>query len=777
YLPDGLIEFLGRNDRQIKILGQRIEPEEIEATLRAHPAITAAAITTHPAADGQTHRLAAYIVCHDDPVPTAELRTWLSQRLPKHMQPRWIEHLDTLPLTAQGKVNRQALPAPTDDRPELTAPFTAPLPGVEELLADIWSRVLGVSRIGRHDNFFDLGGDSIRSIQILGQARDAGLEFTLQDLNRRPTLAELSGVTHHTAARERRPALEPFSLLSAEDRERLPEGLADAYPMAELQVGMVYEMELDQDRRPYHNVDGLRLAGPFDEARFRDAVARVVERHPILRTSFDLSGYSEPMQLVHPTAELPFTVVDLRGMDRVEQRVVLADHVRAEQRHTFDLAVAPLCRMAVHIVDDDAFQWTVTEHHAILDGWSMASTLTEINALYRALLAGEDPAVEPLRSTYGDFIAAERQALRSEEDKDFWLRQLDDRPDGRLPRWPIDGSFPIGETVPGERHKRDESQGHGALTTVLSEDLLIRLEEFARRCGVPFKTVVLAAHLRVMSLITGTSDVLVGLTANGRLEETDGADVRGLFLNTVPFRLRLPEGTWQDLVRAVSEAEQDLLPHRRYPMSALQRALGGEPLFEVDFNYNHFHQFGGLADEGALALTDPDAEVPGVARTNFPLGVSVSREPGVEGLRLELDYDARQFPAEQITVLRDYHLRALEAMVADPVASRVNTPLLGAAEQALLASWNDTAVACADVPVHELLREQVQRTPDAIAIEDGPTHLTFTDLDTSSDQLAHRLTHHGVRQGDIVGIYLRPGAGALIAVWAIWKAGAAFLTL
>ncbi|MGC5016896.1 phosphopantetheine-binding protein, partial [Streptosporangium sp. DT93] len=155
----------------------------------------------------------------------------------------WFVTLDALPLTPRAKVDRTALPAPQPQRSSLED-FVPPLPGVEEQLADIWRHVLGVDQVGRHDNFFDLGGDSIRSIQVLGQARDAGLAFTLQDQHRHPTLAELAGVTHHGGDRARRPVREPFSLLSPEDRERLPEGLADAYPMAELQVGMVYEMEL-----------------------------------------------------------------------------------------------------------------------------------------------------------------------------------------------------------------------------------------------------------------------------------------------------------------------------------------------------------------------------------------------------------------------------------------------------------------------------------------------------------------------------------------------------
>ncbi|WP_344949306.1 amino acid adenylation domain-containing protein, partial [Sphaerisporangium flaviroseum] len=707
---DGRVEFLGRVDHMVKIRGYRVELGEVEAALRAHPLVRECVVVARTG-DSAHADLVAYAVPDGEGVSPGVLRTWLAERLPQYMVPRWFVLLDALPLTPRAKVDRAALPAPQAQLPS-SADVVPPLPGVEEQLARIWCHVLGVDQVGRHDDFFDLGGDSIRSIQVLGQARDAGLAFTLQDQHRHPTLAELAGVVRHAGDEDRRPAREPFSLLPAEERERLPEGLVDAYPMAELQVGMVYEMELDPERRPYHNVHTLRIAGSFDAERFQDAVARVVDRHPILRTSFDLGGYSEPMQLVHPTAEIPLTVVDLRDADAQKQQTALAEYVRYEHQNTFDLARAPLCRMAVHIVGGDAFQWTVTEHHAIFDGWSLASTLTEINALYRALLTGEDPAVEPLRSTYGDYIAAERAALHSEDSRRFWLEQLADRPDNRLPRRPARTSLPrIGERLEGERHEHDQDSGYGALTSVTRQELVTGLEGLAQRWGVPFKAVVLAAHLRVMSVVTGDSDVLVGLTANGRLEEADGTEVRGLFLNSVPLRLRLPEGTWRDLARAVFEAERELLPHRRYPLSALQRELGGGALFEVNFVYNHFRQLGGPAEDGTLTVADPGADLPGVARTHFPLVVAVSREPGADGLRLELEYDARALDQDQIAVLRDYHLRVFEAMVADPDAAYLDVSVLGEVERGLLASWNDTAAQVPPVPVHQMVQARATARP------------------------------------------------------------------
>ncbi|MGC5016868.1 condensation domain-containing protein, partial [Streptosporangium sp. DT93] len=572
--PDGHIEFHGRVDHMVKIRGYRVELGEIEAVLQTHPSVLEAVVNPHHDTDGRTD-LAAYVVPGGDGAPAGELRAWLSERLPRYMVPRWFAVVDALPLTSRGKVDRRALPAPSAERPELVQEFVAPLAGLEESLAGIWRRILGVDRVGRHDSFFDLGGDSIRSIQVLGQARDAGLGFALQDLFHGPTLAELAGAIRPTTGAAGEPVREPFSLLSPEDRERLPEGLADAYPMAELQVGMVYEMELDPDRRPYHNVHSLRITGSFDETAFRSAVARVVERHPILRTSFDLSGFGEPVQLVHATADVPLTVADLRGTDPGRQHAALEQYVREQRRDVFDVSAAPLFRTAVHVLDDETFQWTVTEHHAILDGWSLASTLTEISDLYRALSAGEEPAVEPLRSAYGDFVAAERATLGSSDSVDFWLERVADPPDSRLPRWPSGRpALPVGRAVPGERREHNEAEGYGSVRTPLPEGLSEELQNLARSWGVPFKTVVLAAHLRVMSLVTGNSDVLVGLTSNGRLEEADGAEVRGLFLNTVPFRLRLSEGSWRDLARAVFEAERELLPHRRYPLSALQRRLG-----------------------------------------------------------------------------------------------------------------------------------------------------------------------------------------------------------
>ncbi|MGW8847676.1 amino acid adenylation domain-containing protein [Streptomyces xiamenensis] len=776
WTPQGTLHHQGRSDQQIKVRGHRLEPAEIETALQQHPHIAQAHLThTHP------DTLTAYLTTTTgQPLNTTELRTWLTAELPPYAIPHHFVHVTQLPLTPQGKIDTRALPAPPTDRPELAVEYEEPRPGHEEALAAVWRGVLGTERIGRHDSFFDLGGDSIRAIRLLGRARVAGLRFAMPELLERPTVARLAEVTTVVAAREPRTGDEgAFSLLSPEDRARLPEGLTDAYPMAELQVGMVYEMESDPDRLPYLNVETLRLPGAFDEAAFRQAVGLAVARHPALRTSFDLTGYAEPMQLVHREAPAPLTVIDLRDLDEAGRRTALVAYVENERRRPFVLESAPLWRMTVHVLTDTAFQWSVTEHHAVLDGWSLASTLTEIHGHYRELLAGGTPRPEPVRSRYRDFVAAERAALASGATRDFWHRRLAGRPEARLPRRAAGlAPVPLGEHVVGESHERDEAAGHGVLSTPVPAATAAGLDAVARRCGVPFKSVVLAAHLRAVGLATGDPDVLVGLTANGRLEETDGEEARGLFLNTVPFRLALAPGSWADLVRAVFAAERALLPHRRYPMAALQRELGGGPLFDASFTYNHFHQFGALAQE--VSHTEAaEQDVAGTGRTNFVLGVTVSRDAGTQELRLELEYDARRLSADQVTVVRDYHLRALRAMAAEPDAPHEEAVLLGTAERDLLEAWSgrDGARDGARVPVHTMLRAQVAAGPEAVALEDGARRVTFAALDADSDRLAGRLLRAGVGRGDLVGICLPAGRGAVTAVWAVWKAGAAFVPL
>ena len=397
FVASGELEYLGRIDTQVKVRGFRIELGEIESVLLQQPGVDTAVVLAREDSPGE-RRLVAYVVGRDGESPgLEELRGRLKESLPEYMVPSAFVMLESLPLTPNGKVDRRALPAPGGDRPELGAAYVAPRTQVEEVLAAIWSAVLGLERIGVHDNFFALGGDSILSLRVVAMAGERGLGVELADLFRHQTIAELAVAIRLTEEDAEGGRSTPFSLISGEDRQRLAsaaEDVEDAYPLAMLQAGMLYHMELTPEDPQYHNVDSWQVRGRFEAAPFAAAVRRVVVRHPLLRTSFALTGYGEPLQLVHRHAEMEVTVEDLRHLEPAGQEAAVDRLVAREKLARFDLTRAPQLRFHIALRSADTFQLTLVENHAIFDGWSLHSTLAEIFELYFALLSGAAP--EPL---------------------------------------------------------------------------------------------------------------------------------------------------------------------------------------------------------------------------------------------------------------------------------------------------------------------------------------------------------------------------------------------
>ncbi|WP_336217131.1 non-ribosomal peptide synthetase, partial [Nonomuraea sp. LPB2021202275-12-8] len=696
WLPDGTLEFLGRNDDQVKIRGFRIELGEIESVLTAHPRVRGGVVTTRgEAADA---RLVAYVVPADDRLTVAELLEHLSARLPSYMVPAATVFLDELPLTGNGKIDRGRLPEPGVERPELRDHYAAPRTETEEILAEVWAQVLDLDRVGVDDNFFHLGGDSIRSLQVLAMARERGLDFSLQRLFQLRTIAALAAEARSVTI-ERRTS-EAFSLVSAADRERMPADVVDAYPLARLQAGMIFHMEEDRDRLLYLNFDSYQIRAPFVEKTFREAVQQVVDRHPTLRTSFHLSGYSELLQLVHREATMPIVVEDIRGLPETEQERVLDELMSTERARNFDLATPPLLRFYIHRRSDETFQWSLVEHHAILDGWSLNSTIAEILERYLALLKDPGAAPPPVPAVlFRDFIKDELDAIGSAEEKAYWTGKLRDAGKLMIPRWPADTEVePLvqkgGQEADGPVSPPAGTHFDGSFETVLPRELCLRLEEVAGTLGVPLKSVLLAAHVRVLEFVSGEREVSTGVTQNGRPAVTGGTDVRGLFLNSLPFRVAFAGGSWADLVRQVFAEEEELLPHRLYPSAELQRTAGIGQLYETHFVYNHFHVLGQVLGTGEVSVvSETDRTSPSMRAepTNFTLVCGFLRDPLSGELLHVLDYHPDELREEQVSRIWDYYRAALHALAYEPDRSVADTPLMPEGERALIERWNRTA--------------------------------------------------------------------------------------
>jgi len=796
YLPNGELEYLGRIDQQVKIRGFRIELGEIEAVLQQHPAIQEVVVLikeakcdlNHPTnqqentanitelrqflkgkpesvKNSAVQQLVAYCVAHQQPAPTiTELRCWLKNKLPEYMIPTVFIMLDHLPLTPNGKVDRQALPDTDEVRPDLATAYVAPSNSVERTLAEVWAQVLNIERVGIHDNFFELGGDSIRSIQVLAKSQERGLNCSLQKLFQHQTIYDLAQKVN---------IVEPislltsktkkFSLITEEERQKLPSNVEDAYPLARIQAGVIFHSQYSPDSPMYHDIFLYHLRVHLDIKCLQTAVQQLVNRHPILRTSFDLINFSEPLQLVHKTVDVPIQVEDWRFLSLTQQQEAIIAWIETEKQRHFDWTCPPMIRFFIHRLTDETFYLVLSFHDCILDGWSTASLLTELLHRYWVLLQDQVYLIDsPPSVTYRDFVTLERSTLESQESRNYWTQKLKDCTTMELPRW-------------SDIRRIDNKPQIGVLDVLIPSELSDALKHLARIAQVPLKHVLLAAHLRVMSLLSGEFDVLTGLESNGRLETEDAEQTLGVHLNTVPFRLQLTGGTWIDLVQQVFQTESELLPFRRYPYADLKKLNGGQHLFETVFNYTHFHIFQNLQSLEGLEILGAQ----GFGETHFALRVEFNREPFSDSIQLDLECDLTRIDQSQLAAIGNYYIETLKVMSQKPSDRYESQCLLPESEQhQQLVEWNNTkSEYLQNWSIHQWFEAQVELTPDAIAVIYQDQQLTYRELSDCSNQLAHYLQNLGVRPDFPVGICVERSLEMVVGILGILKAGGAYLPL
>ncbi|MCK5662769.1 MAG: amino acid adenylation domain-containing protein, partial [Thiotrichaceae bacterium] len=760
YLPDGNIEYLSRIDNQVKIRGFRIELGEIETELTQYTGVLETVVRVQEDSHQQRYIVAYVVLETQSSVSIDELRLFLNEKLPDYMVPAIFLILDALPLTHHGKIDYRALPIPESARSTSSAIFAAPRLLEEELLAEIWGNVLDLEQIGIYDNFFDLGGNSIRSIQIIAQAKEVGLVLSLQQLFQHQTIYELARLIHKTENNySPTPHIEAFGLISDEERLKLPKNVENAYPLATLQAGMLFHSKYNPETSIYHDVFSYYLKAPFEPQMLRKAIKLLIKRHPVLRTSF-ATLFKEPLQLVHQEVDVPLSIEDLCHLSKFEQEKAVKAWIEAEKKESFDWTHPPLLRFQIHRRSNDSFNLTLSFHHAILDGWSVASLITELFQQYFVLLGHNISILESQNLTFCDFIALERLTLESKECRQYWLETLQDFTVLTLPRWPVSCSV---------------SQV-GLLEVPLSLEISNSLKQLARDARVPIKNVLLAAHLKVLSVLSNKTDILTGLVSNGRPEETGGERVLGLFLNTLACRIQLRGGTWMDLVQETFKIERNALPYRRFPLAEIQRMLeSGDALFETVFNFTHFHVYQNvLVLEGVEVLGGEIFE-----ETNFTFAANFSLDLLSNQVALSLNYDASEFCVEQINAISGYYIEALSAMATQPSARYENHSLLSQQEQRkLLVDWNNTRTDYPkDLCMHQLFEMQVEKTPNAIAVVFENQQLTYQELNCKANQLAHYLQTLDIKPDILVGIYLKRSLEMVIGLLGILKAGGAYLSL
>jgi amino acid adenylation domain len=707
YLSKGELEYLGRIDNQVKIRGFRIELGEIEALLAQYPAIWESVVVVREDTPGDKYLVGYVVPQRSITLTIEEIRQFLKAKLPEYMIPNAFVILESLPLNSNSKVDRRALPFPEQIRRSLADTFVAPCTPIEEILALIWAEVLGIEQVGIHDNFFELGGDSIRGIQVIAKARKMGFNLSLSQLLQHQTIQELASLVSQELNPLPTQKTEKFSLISGNQPLNFSPDIEDAYPLTALQLGMIFHSEYQSNIPVYHDVFSYHIRCPFHPQTLHNAIKEIVHRHGVLRTSFALTDYPEPLQLVHRLVDIPLGLDDLTHLSTTEQEVALDDWIEQEKARPFNWNIPPLLRFHLHRRTSETFNLTLSFHHSILDGWSVASLLTELLQHYLYLLGKN---ILPLNTAptlaFRDFVALEKNILKSQECQEYWQHKLRDITITKLPQW----------------SKSHNLTNNCDYLVPLSLQISQNLKQLSKKMGVPLKSVLLAAHFRVLNLITNQTDIITGLVSNGRLEDTDGERVLGLFLNTLPLALQLRGGTWLDLVRQTFDIERECLSWRRYPLAELQKTFGGQPLFDTAFNFIHFHVYQGI-------IGVKDLEILGgkfFNQTNFTLLANFSLHPLSSQIELTLKYDGNLLGEKQIEMIGGYYQKALTAIANQGelritnyelrITNYENTSLLSDEEQhQLLVEWNHTQARYPlEKCIHQLFEQQAERSPDAI---------------------------------------------------------------
>ncbi|HEY6796167.1 MAG TPA: amino acid adenylation domain-containing protein, partial [Kineosporiaceae bacterium] len=757
WLPDGTIEYLGRIDNQVKIRGYRIELGEIEHVALRDPGIVECAVAA--VEDGTGDRvLCAYLVVAED-YAEARLKRLLEEQLPAYMVPRFLVTVPEIPTSHNGKRDLRGLPRP-GRTPSVTEHVT-PRTRIEKELAAIWEEALGVAGVGVTDDFFSLGGDSIKFIRVLAASRAAGLSFSFQDLFAHPVISELAGVVTTTDQGSRRHGTPPFSLLDPVDRDRLPVGAEDAYPLSALQAGLLFETVRRAEPGLYHDVASYHVPGTVDLTAFRTALAAVVAHHPVLRTSFHLRGYSGPLQIVHRQVPLPFQVVDLSGATEAEQDAALDRFHDGELATGFQDGRTDLVRVHLHLLGTRGYVYSLSYHAALLDGWSVGTLNRDLFEGYLTVLDGGRPHLPSTGVSYPDFLRLEQEAQRSPEQRQFWAEQLAGAQVCRIPAV--------------ERPPASAAAGVVFHDVPVPAEVSTGIRRLAERLRVPVKSVLMAAHLVVLGLVCGSDDVVTGYEHSGRPEELGGENLVAQFLNTIPFRVPALSGSWEEIVRSVYRTELDLLPYRRYPIADITRHREGRQTpFEVVFNFTHFHVLKDLSRGRGFELVRSRI----TSRTEFPFRAEFWQDALTDDVGLALHYDQRRYHPDQIGRLAGYYARALRALALEPGADHRAGSLLDAGELRLLTEAFPGPRR--DLPAGSVLdavAATVDRVPDALALRAGSTQLTYRELDRAADAVTGLLRSAGVGRGDVVALAMDRGLPWAVGVLAVLRCGAVYLPL
>ncbi|MGW8443542.1 non-ribosomal peptide synthase/polyketide synthase [Paenibacillus sp. S33] len=735
WMPDGNVDFIGRIDNQVKIRGYRIELGEIEAKLLSVGGVKEVVVVVREDQEGQKALCAYYTA--EEGLTAADLKRAIASELPGYMIPSYFVELERLPLTPNGKIDRKALPAPEGGGREYVAPRTE----LEAKLAAIWQDVLVREKtVGVTDNFFDLGGHSLRATTLVSKMhKELGVEFPLRDVFRYSTVEEMAAVME-------RLEIGSFTAIPAAEP-------SEYYPLSSAQKRLYILNQLEGAELSYNIPGAMLLEGELDRQRFEKAFRGLVARHETLRTGFEMVK-GEAVQRIYEEAAFQVEYVQISG-EQAEETV--RQFVRP-----FDLAKPPLLRVGLAELAPDQHILMFDTHHIVSDGVSIDVLIEEFVRLY----SGEQ--LEPLRIQYKDYAVwqqSDEQKAQLAKQGAYWLDMFR----GELPVLELPTDYP--------RPAMQSYEGR-TLQLFMHSEQSEGLKRLAAENGATLYMVLLAGYTILLHKYTGQEDVVVGTPIAGR-NHSDVQPLMGMFVNTLAIRSYPAAGkTFLDYLKEIKETTLGAFEHQNYPFEELvdkvnvARDLSRNPLFDTMFALQNTENLE-IQLPGLHLSTYASEEI--VSKFDLSLDVTEIEE----GLEYLFEYATALYKTETVEKLAAHYLQLLESILRNPSATIAELGILTPAEkEQILGAFNPAQPEAAPAAAfHRLFEEQAERTPEAAAVVYESDRLTYAELNERANRLAATLRASGIGRESIVGILAERSVDLLVAVLAVWKAGGAYVPL
>ena len=762
YHKDGIMEFLGRTDNQVKIRGYRIELGEIETALTQHDLVNEAVVLVREDKPGDRRLTAYYKSSAPQPPKTAELRNFLKENLPEYMIPAAFVYMDEFPLTANGKVDRRALPKPEQSRDELESIFVAPRTEKEKQLAQIWIELLGIEKVGVHDSFFELGGHSLIGTQLISRIRDVfSVELPLRALFENPTIAGLAQAIEQNrfmavAARE----LPPL--------KRFPR--KGPVPLSFAQRRLWFLDQLAPGSAFYNLPMAVRLIGDLDIDVLERALQEIVRRHEILRTTFSYDG-EEPVQVIDPDFRLELEVTDLTSLESQKAIEATAQKLATEEaREPFDLELGPLFRVKLLKTAENEHVILYTLHHIISDGWSNNLLMREVAVLYEAFSQGLPSPLPELKLQFADYALWQRSWLKDDilqQQIDYWKSEIGPNPP--VLHLPTDRPRPAIQTFNGDTYVQ-----------LIPGDLVEKIKSIGQMEGATLFMTLLAAFQTLLHRYSNQNEFLVGSPiANRTHSETE--DLIGFFVNTLVLRADFSDRPdFISLLRRVREITLGAYAHQDLPFEQLveilqpERDMSHSPLFQVMFVLQN------TPPPKGISLSDISMEpVEAKDRTaKFDLSLVCMESP--QGIAAEFEYNTDLFDRSTIEGMFRHFVVLLEQISAKPHRPLDTLPMLHSAEQhTILHEWNRTEEPIEqDLCIHQLFESAAQQyaSEPAIVFEDD-SMMTYAQLNQRANQLAAFLRDNGIGPEKKVAISVDRSFDMVIGLLGVLKAGGVYIPI